>query len=97
MNWLRSFLARRREAKDTPVDIQRAIHNVLSTLDGQLVVEWLVESILIAPSYVSGPTSGRCCDTAYHEGQRALVKLLIDERDNYNKEQPETVETKVAA
>jgi len=94
---LTEFFYRRRDRlieqsqQDVPENISEQIHFMFSTGSGQRVAEWLIEGILITPSYVPGNQQGRCCDTAFHEGQRALVKLLLDERDSYNRPGPEVV------
>lgn len=92
-DFLKNFFNRRRD-REIPDDIERAINNIFSLPDGQAVLNYLCEIILIEPSYFK---DARCCDVAYHEGQRALIKLLLDSRDHWQKQTAETVETARAA
>lgn len=98
--FIQSFLALRRDRLaresqlDMPENIGESISIIFASQAGNRVMDWLTEGILIAPSYVPGNLQGRCCDTAFQEGQRAVVRMLLDQRDMFDQKRQEVAETK---
>ena len=97
--FIESFLGLRRDRlqreaqQEVPENISEAIHAIFASQAGNRVMNWLIEGILIAPSFVPGNMNGRCCDTAFQEGQRAVVKMLLDQRDMFDQKRQEVAET----
>jgi len=90
--WLRNRWRNEVDAEQRKKNYEQALHMILNTPAGRVVLnEWL-DTIYCDVSYV--PT-GKCCDTAFNEGQRALIHGILqalDRMDNPGKQGETKVE-----
>lgn len=73
-------LARRKKPDGDRKALAEAASIAFGGYHGQLVLAWLVEKVFCEISHAPGLTAR---DTAYHEGQRSLVKMLLDLIDEH--------------
>lgn len=76
--WLAGKWQHPKDAEQVKRDYEQAIYRTFNTVPGHLVLSRWLDSIYCTISYVP---NGKCCDTAFNEGQRALIHSILEAMD----------------